>query len=84
MFTPTSISHSKIVNNSHEVLLDWSLQLQQEKHRLYKSMKDKRVDEFRGVVSTVSKGNLVIACDDGSTKTVPLTERRADQLLKKP
>lgn len=77
-------SDAEVLSNADEVLFRASVELATRQAQLRRSVVGRRVDEYRGTVSEVHAQSFKIKMDDGTYKSVPLSAKRATQLLSYP
>ena len=74
-------SAQDVLTKPEEALFRASVQLAQHTKQLRGSVVGKRMDEFRGTIETCHGDRIRLKVDDGTHKDVPLTQRRATQLV---
>jgi len=72
---------AEVLSNADDVLFRASVDLATHQAKLRHAVVGRRVDDYRGTVSEVSSHNFRLKMDDGSYKSVPLSAKRATQLL---
>lgn len=75
---------AEVLSNVDEVLFRASVELASRQAQLRRGVIGRRVDEYRGTVSEVNSQSFKIKMDDGSYRSVPMSIKRASQLLSIP
>lgn len=75
-----------ILKDPTDALFKCSVEIQRLRHDLRQRLKGRSIQagDFRGVVSSVNRNDIVVQNDDGVEKSLPLTTARLSQLLAEP
>lgn len=76
------MSDAEILANPNDALFRESLRIAERREQLRQQVTNKEYAEFKGTVTEVSSRGISVKAADGSTKTVPMTAKRAQTLLK--
>lgn len=71
-----TIEYRELLMSPHEALFRSSVEMAHQQHQLIQSLQNARIDAYRGTVVSISHGTVKLKLDDGTERSLPITDRK--------